>query len=99
MNGATAVIDPDDEREDVAYDKRRQDEVDAEADALEAKRRAAGMSHEEWSIQDAYAEGTRCGAQGSAHGLNPFQTGTPEYDAWSRGWYAANSVRAARMVA
>jgi hypothetical protein len=62
-------------------------------------RNAAGMSPEELSIQDAYSEGARVGALGLAFSLNPFQDNTPEHESWARGWTAASSQRAARMVA
>lgn len=62
-------------------------------------RTAYGMSPEELSLQDAYAEGARAGAQGLSYSLNPFQSDTGEHDAWGRGWTAAAAVRAARMVA
>jgi ribosome modulation factor len=62
-------------------------------------RNASGISPEELSIQDAYSEGARVGALGLPHSLNPFQDNTPEHESWTRGWTAASSQRAARMVA
>lgn len=86
--------DPEDDREDVAYEIRRQEEVDAEAD----RRRAAEVSLETLALHEAQAEGARAGSQGLSVNLNPYESG-PLYDAWLRGWYAASSVRAARLVA
>lgn len=82
--------------EDRAYEEERQREVDGEP---RHKRHAFGMSPEELSLQDARIEGQRAGANGVAAGLNPWQSGSPEYEAWERGRSAAEADRLHRRVA
>jgi hypothetical protein len=53
----------------------------------------------EASLVDAFLDGQNVGKLGLSPSLNPFQDGTPEYDAWERGRSGAACVRAARMVA
>lgn len=85
-----------DEQADEAYELYRQREVDEEAD----KRRAAGFSPEELSIQDAYMEGQRAGSLGTASALNPFSDpGSPHHQAWERGRNAAEGYRRNRRAA
>ena len=54
---------------------------------------------EQTSLVDAFLDGQNVGKLGLSCSLNPFQDGTPEHDAWHRGWTAAATQRAARMVA
>lgn len=82
-----------DDRHDDAVVRRLDDET--EAREIESKRNAAGTSPEILSIQDAFAEGQRA----TDNDVNPFQDGTPEYDAWERGRCGALTVRAAGLVA
>lgn len=84
------IREPDPDAEDKAYDDWLQRQLD---DEMEAKRRASGNSPEQLAIQDAFNEGQRAGAKGNASGLNPFQDGTPEHDAWERGRSGAERMR------
>ena len=54
---------------------------------------------EQTSLVDAFLDGQNVGKLGLSGSLNPYQDGTPEHDAWHRGWSGAAAVRAARMVA
>ena len=90
------IAEPEWPDEDELYERTLQRKLDDEA---EAKRRASGVSIEQLALVDAHCEGARVGAQGLSHSLNPFQSGTPEHEAWDRGWHAASAMRAARMVA
>ena len=51
------------------------------------------------SLVDAFLDGQNVAKLGLSISLNPFQYGTPEHDAWERGWHGAAAMRAARMVA
>lgn len=85
-----------DELADNAWALTKQREIDDEAD----KRRAAGFSPEQLSIQDAYMEGQRAGSLQTAAGLNPFSDpASPHYQAWERGRSAAEGYRRNRMAA
>lgn len=65
-------------------------------DAAEAKRAAYGMSPEQLALMDTYAEGARAGTSGAAAGANPWRDpGSPEYQAWFRGWRAGTLNRRA----
>lgn len=96
MSSRVTIDDMTDERADDAYELHRQREVDEAAD----KRRASGLSPEELSIQDAYMEGQRAGALGTAAALNPFSDpGLPQYKAWERGRSAAEGYKRSRRAA
>jgi hypothetical protein len=51
------------------------------------------------SLVDAFIDGQHVAKLGLSFSLNPFQDGTPEHDAWARGWQGASAMRAAGMVA
>lgn len=82
-----------DERDELA-ERDYREEVQREVDDAADKRAASGMSPEQLSIQDAYAEGSRAGAQGVAAGSNPWaDPHCEQYKAWFRGWQAAIRYR------
>lgn len=96
------VVPETNDRADDAYEAARQEATDNGEDwlGLEAKRSASGNSPEQLSIQDAYIEGQRAGANGLAAGLNPYQhPGLPEWQAWERGRNAAEAYRTNRSFA
>lgn len=94
------IYEPNPDAEDQAHDAAVQRKLDDETEQqiADEKRGAAQLSPEQLSIKDAHAEGMRAGGQGTAAGCNPFQSETPEYDAWERGRCAAEGHRLARVA-
>lgn len=88
-----------DDAADRLHDEHVQDVIDDEAELREAKRRAAGTSPEELSLQDARIAGAEAGMRGTAASLNPYQDYTPEHDEWERARLQALSQSLARLVA
>lgn len=79
--------DEQDEKDEMDYRDDVQRTLD---DEVEAKRAAFGLSPEQLSIQDAYAEGARAGTNGVRAGANPWKDiHCPQYAAWERGRAAA----------
>lgn len=80
--GGIAIDGP---NEDDAYDAERQLEVDE----IAAKRAASGLSPEQLSLQEAFAEGARAAGFGHRASMNRYQDTVPEHAQWERGRLSA----------
>lgn len=63
-------------------EKAEMDYRDSVQEEIDSKKAYSGLSPEELSLQDAAIEGRRAGHLGLSAGLNPYQCGCPEHEAW-----------------